>query len=141
MRVGIRTKQIAGVTAIVGIAVVLLSALYVSRLSRVVLHESQARGQLLANAIFHRAREVVPVNPDPYAALRQDPGLRAVLESSIYGEGVIYAAILDPRGLVVAANDKAMIGKVWPENADLAELEDAGAVRQLRGRRSISSSR
>jgi signal transduction histidine kinase len=132
MRVGIRTKQIAGVTAIVGVAVVLLSALYVSRLSRVVLHESQARGQLLANAIFHRAREVVPVNPDPYAALRQDPGLRAVLESSIYGEGVIYAAILDPRGLVVAANDKAMIGKVWPENADLAALEDAGAVRQLR---------
>jgi signal transduction histidine kinase len=132
MRVGIRTKQIAGVTAIVGVAVVLLSALYVSRLSRVVLHESQARGQLLANAIFHRAREVVPANPDPYAALRQDPGLRAVLESSIYGEGVIYAAILDPRGLVVAANDKAMIGKVWPENADLAELEDAGAVRQLR---------
>jgi signal transduction histidine kinase len=98
----------------------------------VVLHESQARGQLLANAIFHRAREVVPVNPDPYVALAQDPGLRAVLESSIYGEGVIYAAILDPRGLVVAANDKAMIGKVWPENADLAELEDAGAVRQLR---------
>jgi signal transduction histidine kinase len=132
MRVGIRTKQIAGVTAIVGIAVVLLSALYVSRLSRVVLHESQARGQLLANAIFHRAREVVPVNPDPYAALRQDPGLRAILESSIYGEGVIYAAILDPRGLVVAANDNAMIGKVWPEHADLTALVDSGPMQQLR---------
>jgi len=132
MRVGIRTKQIAGVTAIVGITVLLLSAAYVSRLSRVVLHESEARGKLLANAIFHRAREVVPASSDPYMALRQDPGLRAVLESSIYGEGVIYAAILDPRGLVVAANDKAMIGKVWPEHADLAALVEAQPLQQLR---------
>jgi signal transduction histidine kinase len=131
MRVGIRTKQIAAVTAIVGIAVVLLSALYVSRLSRVVLHESQARGQLLANAIFHRAREVVPVNPDPYAALRDDPGLRAILESSIYSEGVIYAAILDTRGLVVAANDRAMLGKVSPEHEDLGALVNSGAFDQL----------
>lgn len=131
MRVGIRTKQIAGVTAIVGIAVVLLSALYVSRLSRVVLHESEARGRLLLNAILHRAREVVLVNPDPYAPLRQDPGLRAVLESSIYGEGVIYAAILDPRGVVVAASDSAMLGKVWPEHADLAALVGSGPLQQL----------
>ena len=132
MRVGIRTKQIAGVTAIVGVTVVLLAALYVSRLSSVVLTESRARGDLLASAIFHRAREVVPVSREPYAALRDDPGLRAILESSIYGGGVIYAAILDTRGLVIAANDRAMLGKVLPEHADLRPLVDKGVVEQLR---------
>ena len=59
LRLGIRAKQIAGVTAIVGLSVVALSALYVTRVSGVVLRESHARGQLLASAIFHRARQVV----------------------------------------------------------------------------------
>ena len=44
MRFTIRVKQIAGVTAIVGLAVVALSALYVARLADVVLHESYSRG-------------------------------------------------------------------------------------------------
>jgi signal transduction histidine kinase/HAMP domain-containing protein len=132
VRVGIRTKQIAGVTAIVGVAVVLLSAFYVSRLSRVVLDENKARGELLVNAILHRAREVAPASADPYSALRVDPGLRAVLESSIYGKGVIYAAIIDPRGLVIAANDNAMLGNVMPEHADLVALVASDALQQLR---------
>src|SRR5689334_14391465 len=111
MRVGIRTKQIAGVTAIVGVTVLLLSALYVTRLAQEVLAESDARAELLGNQVFHRAREVVPASPDPYAALRNDGGMRAVLESSIYSEGVIYAAIIDPAGIVVAADDPTTIGR------------------------------
>ena len=72
MRLGIKGKQIAGVTAIVGLTVVALSALNVARLARVVLHESEARGELLANAILHRAREVVLPGVEPYQALRAD---------------------------------------------------------------------
>ena len=53
MRLGIKGKQIAGVTAIVGVAMMTLSALYVTRVAGVVLQESHARGQLLSNAIFH----------------------------------------------------------------------------------------
>ena len=102
MRFGIRGKQIVAVTAIVGMAVVALSALNISRLAGIALSESHARAQLLSNAIFHRAREVVPGNPDPYAALRTDPGLRSILESSIYGESVTGAAILDANGTVAA---------------------------------------
>jgi hypothetical protein len=71
MRLGIKGKQIAGVTAIVGIAMMTLSALYVTRVAGVVLHESQARGQLLSNAIFHRAREVVTDSgPAPSSSIR-----------------------------------------------------------------------
>src|SRR4051812_30940878 len=106
MRLGIRAKQIAGVTAIVGVAVVVLSALYVTRLARVVLHESDSRARFIASAIQHRTRELIVDAPDPYAAARTDPGLYSILQSSLYGEGVTDAAILDTHGVIVANWDQ-----------------------------------
>jgi len=133
MRLGIKAKQIAAVTTIVGLAVVMLSAVHVARLARVVLHESEARGQLLANAIFHRAREVVVTGAgDPYAALAGDPGLRAILESSIYGESVTGASILDTHGVVRASSDPTQEGISYPPREDLASLINADSIDQLR---------
>jgi len=132
MRFGIKGKQIVAVTAIVGIAVVALSVLNMSRLAGVVLGESNARARLLSSAIFHRAREVVPGNPDPYAALRTDPGLRSILESSIYGESVTGAAILNASGTVIASSDPARVGEQPVEGADLAALINQDAIQQLR---------
>jgi signal transduction histidine kinase len=132
MRFSIKAKQIAGVTAIVGVAVLVLSALYVTRLAAVSLHESQARAQLLSNAIFHRAREVVAEQADPYLGMRTDPGLRAMLESSIYGESVTDASILDASGIVVADSDTTRIGRKFGERRDLTALTAAGPVEQLR---------
>jgi len=133
MRLSIKAKQIAAVTTIVGLAVVMLSAVHVARLARVVLHESEARGQLLANAIFHRAREVVVTGAgDPYAALAADPGLRAILESSIYGESVTGASILDTQGVVRASSDPTQEGMPYPPREDLASLINADSLDQLR---------
>jgi signal transduction histidine kinase len=133
MRLSIKAKQIAAVTTIVGLAVVMLSAVHVARLASVVLHESEARGQLLANAIFHRAREVVVTGAgDPYAALRADPGLRAILESSIYGESVTGASMLDTEGVVRASSDPTQEGKRYPPQEDLASLINADSIDQLR---------
>ncbi len=132
MRLSIKAKQIVGVTAIVGVAVVALSALYVTRLASVVLKESHARAELLSNAIFHRAREVVTESQDPYMALRTDPGLRAMLESTIYGESVTGAAILDTTGLVIAASDTTLVGRQLRPRADLGALLAERAPQQLR---------
>jgi len=132
MRLGIKGKQIAGVTAIVGVAVVALSGLYVTRLAQVALQESHARGQLLSDAIFHRAREIVPASQTPYAVLGSDPGLRAILESAIYGESVTGAFILDTRGTVIASSDATLVGQRREEGADLTELLERGPVQQLR---------
>jgi signal transduction histidine kinase len=133
MRLSIKAKQIVAVTTIVGLAVVMLSAVHVARLARVVLHESEARGQLLANAIFHRAREVVVTGGgDPYAALRADPGLRAILESSIYGESVTGASILDTQGVVRASSDPTQEGSPLPTREDLASLINADSLDELR---------
>jgi len=76
---------------------------------------------------------VVTGSTDPYRALRDDPGLRAILESSIYGESVTGAAILDVDGVIVANSDPTQEGLRLPDRADLAALvdENQSSIRQL----------
>ena len=131
MWIGIRAKQVAGVTAIVGLTIAGLSAFHMARLSSIVLEESHARVELLANTVFHRAREVVRTSADPYGALADDPGLRAILESSIYGEGVTGAAIVDASGTIVAHSDPERVGRRLEPQADLAALLGRGTLEQL----------
>src|SRR6266849_4068541 len=132
MRLSIKAKQVAGVTSIVGLAVVVLSGVYLSSLARIRLEESKARGELLARAIYQRAREVVAVGDDPSAALRADAGLRSILESSAYSSNVTYAAIVDVAGIAIAHSDKTRIGHPLPPNGDLDALLDRGPVSQIR---------
>src|SRR5262245_4763006 len=131
MRLGIKGKQVLGVTSIVGGVVVILSLIHVAQLASVGLEESRARAELLANAIFHRAREVVSEGDDPYHALRADPGLRAILESSLYSKNVISAAIVDVRGLAVADAIQSLEDQQQPAADDLAALLERSAFSQL----------
>ena len=116
MRLGIRAKQIAGVTAIVGITVIVISVLYLAQVAKVVLQESDARAKLLTQAAIHRARDLVTDGPDPYVRLRTDPGLQAILQSSLYDVGVIDASVLDPDSTVVVNgnNTGRDVGSVAP---------------------------
>jgi signal transduction histidine kinase len=132
MRLGIRAKQIAGVTAIVGVSVVLLSGLAAAMVSSLVMNESLSRGQMIARMIYQSAREVVPASADPYAGLRDDPGLRRILQSSLYGESVTGAAVIDRAGIVVASSDSTMVGRPLPPSDDLEPIVKGGPIRQLR---------
>ncbi len=132
MRLSIRAKQVLGVTALVGAVVTAMSVHTLAEQARVRLEESQARGQLLARAIYQRSRAVVPTAADPYAAIRDDGGLRAILESSIYSQSVTYAAVVDPHGKVVAHYDPLFIGRTLPEAPRLDELVARDDLSQLR---------
>ena len=97
MRLSIKTKQVLGVTSTVGAVVVALSLYHLGKLAEFSLEESEARGLLLSRAIYQRAQGVAPRASDAYAALREDAGLKSILESSIYSRDVTDAAIVDPR--------------------------------------------
>jgi signal transduction histidine kinase len=131
VRLGIKGKQVLGVTSIVGTVVVALSLVYVSRLARVSVEESRARAEMLSKAIYHRAREVVATGTDPYIALREDPGLRAILESSLYSKNVTFAAIVDTRDVAIAHADRSVEGQPLAPAGDLIELQDLFALEQL----------
>ena len=119
MRLGIKAKQVLGVTAIVGAVVVALSLWHLASLARVGLEESRARAELVSNAIFHRARAVVVDGVDPYQALRNDSGMRSILESALYSKNVTFAAIADVQGVAVAHADTSLEGQPVPRGDDL----------------------
>jgi signal transduction histidine kinase len=132
MRLGIRAKQIAGVTAIVGVSVVALSALHVAGLADVIVGESHQKAQVLARTILHHVSEL-PIDPaDPYAVLRNDRGLMSILEASIYDQNVTDASILDAGGVIVMDREPARIGEVPPPHGDLAALAAADAFEKLK---------
>jgi len=131
MRLSIRFKQIVGVTAIVGLAVVGLSGLYAMRLADVVVNESYNRGLMLAKQILHLAGGVGTGGGDPYAALRDDPGVRAILESSLYGENVLTAAIVDVNGMVIAHNIRTLVGTTVKARGDLGALSMDNPIDKL----------
>jgi len=133
MRLGIKGKQVLGVTSLVGAVVVILSVLHLSRVASVSLDESRSRAELIANAVFHRAFAVgVGAEPDPYAALRSDPGLRSILESSLYSKNVTYAALVDVDGIAVVHADRSLEGQPLPAGGDLAKLMGQSPLAQLR---------
>src|SRR5207244_270087 len=131
MRLGIKAKQVLGVTAIVGAVVVALSSWHLASLARVSLEESRARAELVANAIYQRAFEVVGESRDPYEGLRDGPGMRTMLEAGLYSKNVTYAAIVDPADIVVAASHRDLEGQQLPAAMGLADVLRRSWVAQL----------
>jgi signal transduction histidine kinase len=133
MRVGIRTKQVAGVTAVVGLSIAVLFGWYVVSLAQILLEGSRSRAQVLQYAVYQRAFALVARGGDPIAALREDEGLRNTLESAAYSGGVLYAVIVDPAGRIVAADDPTTVGQPIDVASSLDALIDTqGPVAQLR---------
>jgi sensor histidine kinase regulating citrate/malate metabolism len=132
MPLSIKQKQVLGVTSIVVLVVVVLSGLHLMSLTRALLQQSRQRGEMIAMTIYHRAQNVVVSAETGYQDLRRDPGVRAALESALYSENVAYAAIVDHQGAIVAHSDPSRVGERLPGGDDLAALDEATGVTQLR---------
>jgi signal transduction histidine kinase len=131
MKLGIKGKQVLGVTAILGVVVVVLSLMDLARLAQVSLDESRARADLLSKLIFHRAREIAVDGVDIREALGGDPGLRSILQSSLYSKNVTFAAIADVNGVAIAHADPSLDGKPLDPAGDLGELVTRAPIQQL----------
>ncbi len=132
MPLSIKQKQVLGVTSIVVLVVVVLSALHLVSLTRALLEQSRHRGEVTALTIYHRAQNVVVSPETAYQDLRRDPGVRETLESALYSENVAYAAIVDPAGTIIAHSDPSRVGERLPAGDDLGALAEATGVTQLR---------
>jgi len=132
MRLGIKGKQVLGVTTIVALIVAAVSLMHLAELARVKLDESRSRAELLANAVYHRAREVVASGNDPAPALAADPGLRSILESSLYSPNVTFAALVDVNGKAVAHADPTFEGQPLRAAPTLDSLLASSSLTQLR---------
>ena len=128
----IKSRQVAGVTTLVVLIVTALSAYYLATLARLSMQETASRGELLKQAIFQRAREVVQTAPEPYAALQHDGGIRALLDSSVgYSPNVTYAAITNKDGVAVAHSFPSEEGKPLPPQEEIGRVLERGAFSLL----------
>ena len=132
MRLSIKTKQVLGVTSIVALAVVVLSAFYIVLLARDRLQVNATYSAVLAKAIYQRAFPVVRTGEDPTDALRADEGLHSMLESSLYVKELTYAAIVDTEDRAIAHSDSSLVGQVIPEYEDAGALLQRGPIALLR---------
>lgn len=129
----IKAKQVAGVTTLVVVVVLAMSAWQMSTLLRLRLEQTQSSAHQLADAIFQRAYAVVSAAPaDAYVALREDSGLRSILLASIApahpeGQNILYAAIVGPEGEAIVHSSPEFIGEPMPEQAPFGPLVDGGS--------------
>jgi len=129
----IKSRQVAGVTSLVVIIVAALSAYHLATLARLSLEETASRGSLLSQAIFQRARQVVPAAKEPYTALQEDGGIRSLLESSVgYSDNVTYAVIVNRERAAVAHSFKSEEGQTVPDQEDLNKVLEGNASALLK---------
>src|SRR6187200_2311601 len=111
MRIGIRTKQVAGVMAIVSLALTVLGGWYLASLTEILLESSRSRARMYAHVIYQRTFTVSNASAgDPVAALREDSGLHNIIESYMFGENMDNAVICDLDNRVLVDMDPARIG-------------------------------
>src|SRR5688500_14278044 len=137
----VRARQIAGVTSLVGFIVLILTLLQLNAVARISLEETRSRAELLANAIYQSAfgalmepvvSEAAAVT-DPGAALREDRGIRSILESAIaYSANVTYAAIVDDEGRAVMHSSPELEGTQIQPQAPFNELLDQRPIGRMR---------
>lgn len=132
MHLSIKQKQVIGVTSIVAVMAITLSAVHLMVLGRVLLEESRARAEILAASVFHRVQEVIIDRTTAYQAIRSDSGVRSTLESTIYSQEVTFAAVVDTVGTIVAHSDPALIGQKLEPSGDLDALLAESPLDQLR---------
>ena len=134
----IKAKQVAGVTTLVVLVVAGMTAVQMASLTRVRIEETASRAAQLKDAILHRTGEVVRAgHSDPYLALREDGGLRSILNSAVTNQPetntMLYAAIVDTQGRAVAHSIPTAEGSVLPVLYDLNVFKDASAFEQVMG--------
>ena len=131
MPLSLKTKQVAGVTLIVGLAVVLLSGWYISSLASVWLGEAQARAEFLAKTITQRAFDAVRTGTDPLTAIQSDDGLKSILGATAYDANVLYAEIVNTRDEVIAHSDPDRVGTMATPANELATLLKQSPLAQV----------
>ena len=131
---GIKAKQVAGVTTLVVVVVAAISAYHVATLVRLNFEETASRAQMLAQAIFQRAKEVVAQGgTDPYEALRTDGGIRSLIESGTANWlNVTYIAIVNKDGIAVAHNLTSLEGQPLSKQEDFTPLAAGGSWEQFK---------
>jgi PAS domain S-box-containing protein len=148
MQLGLRTKLTLVMTGLVFLVVVVLSAVFVARLTSQVIHETNMRANELTQQIFEQAKHALEdakesgQRPnsnsleDRHAyvkrAFQTSEGLMAALQSPLGSNPWIYdVAIVDRAGMVLISSDQGMIGTIVQPRPPFSQIDGANFIRQM----------
>jgi PAS domain S-box-containing protein len=149
MQLGLRTKLTLVMTGLVFLVVVVLSAVFVARLTSQVIHETNTRANELAQQMFEQAKHALedakqagerpnsnsPEDRHEYVkeAFETSDGLQSALQSPLGSNPWIYdVSIVDHDGLVLVSSDAKMMRKVAPARPPFVQIDRGNFFHQLK---------
>src|SRR5882762_3564592 len=149
MQLGLRTKLTLVMTGLVFVVVVVLSAVFVARLTSQVIHETNTRANELAQQMFEQAKHALEdakqfgMRPNSNSledrheyvrrAFETSDGLTASLQSPLGSNPWIYdVSIVDHDGLVLASSDSTTVGTTVQARPPFAQVDRRNFFRQMR---------
>jgi len=133
MGLALRARQVIALGAVVLFVVAASAVAHLASVARIALGAAAEEGELLARQLYHQSARVVAASalssPTP---LQGDPGIRAMLEGIVgYSHTVVYAAIVDPSGRVLAHSNPKLEGELLPPRESLERVKGWGTLRTV----------
>src|SRR5262249_4643535 len=149
MQQRLRTKLRLVMTGLVFLVVVVLSAVFMARLTSQVIHETNTRANELAVQTFEQAKHSLedakeaglrPASNSPEdrheyvkQAFETNEGLLTALQNPLGSNAWIYeVSIVDRAGLILASSDPKLSGTIAPSRPPFAQLDRSNFLRQIK---------
>ena len=106
---------------------------HLASVTRIALGAASEEGELLARQLSYQSSRVLDAAPAPSpTVLQRDPGIRAMLEGIVgYSHTVVYAAVVDPSGRVLAHSNPKLEGEMLPRRQSLEHLKEWSTLRSV----------
>lgn len=134
LRFGLKGKEALGVTALTLLVVATTTLVHLSQLTKIVVDQALGQADLIAKQIYAQSGRSLARAPrlDPQEALRTDPDLRAVLDTSVgYSPYLLYAMITGPGGVPFLHTERDKEGSPVPERPLLKDLLSRNSLRRF----------
>jgi signal transduction histidine kinase len=132
MRIGVKTKQILVVMAVVFAVVATMGTLSLASIADGLVQDTRASADLLAKGIFNRASQLALDDGDFRDTLGSDAGLQSILQMSGSSRHGQYAAIVDVNGRIIVHSDRTQVGRFISTYPNLDSLVAAGPFAKTR---------
>jgi signal transduction histidine kinase len=147
MTLRLKTRLTLTITTLVLVVLSIVSLFTIITFTREQIRATYDNGVLISKQVYEQVRMALsseltppPGDTDPEAipnyirgVLQEDLGLRALFESTTSSSQVIlYLAVTDPHGHVLAHNDSSQLGQKMPPADNMLDLKNANFLTQLR---------
>jgi signal transduction histidine kinase len=133
MPLSIKTKQVTGVTLLVGLVVIVLAGWHLILVAKLLIDQTHERTTMMVNVVRERVARLVATGADMQRVLPEDEGLATILAAIQQDRRIAFASVVDRRGVILADGDPAKRNTMLqtPDVPRLADLLEDAWYRQV----------